>query len=336
MERNANEHRDTFPVAEGITAIDTNMIGRMLVTSAYLLEGSEPTLVETGPATSADAVTQGLEALGIGPQELAHIVVTHIHLDHAGGAGTLSTRFPTATIWVHVRGAPHLADPTKLVASTARAYGEERVRRSFGVVEPVPAERLRAIGEGDVITMGGRSLDVLYTPGHAFHHVSLVDSRTGATFTGDAIGVHIPDVRVLRPATPPPEFDLELAVDSIERIRSRSETTLLLSHFGSVPDIDAVCDLAIERIRAWSDVVREALRTTDDLDELERLLQQQGAAEYMADSGQPIDMDRYDVLSSIRMNAAGIARYWRKRAEREADQATRAAELLHGVDSPDA
>jgi glyoxylase-like metal-dependent hydrolase (beta-lactamase superfamily II) len=313
----APARRPTFPVADGLSAIDTVMTGRYLVTSAYLLDAREPALVETGPTTSAEHVERGLAELGMGPNDLAHVIVTHIHLDHAGGAGTIARRYPSATLWVHERGAPHLADPAKLVASTARTYGEEWMRRFFGTVEPVPAERLTAVSDGDRISLGDRELLVFATPGHASHHVCLEDSRTGAVFAGDALGVHLPDVGVLRPATPPPEFDIELAVDSIERIRDHARTMLLLSHFGPVEEIDALCDLAIRRIRGWGEEVRRALRETDDVEEIASILERRGAAEYLEDSGQPIDIERYDVLSSIRMNAAGLMRYWKKRAERE-------------------
>jgi glyoxylase-like metal-dependent hydrolase (beta-lactamase superfamily II) len=286
--------------------------------------------VETGPSTSSDAVGRGLDALGIAERELAHVVVTHVHLDHAGGAGTIAARYPAATIWVHERGAPHLADPTRLVSSTARTYGAERMRQFFGEVVPIPADRLRVIGEGDEVGLGDRKLEVLETPGHASHHVCLVDSRTGAVFTGDALGVHLPDVRVLRPATPPPEFDIEVACDSIRRIEQRATTLLLLSHFGPVADPSAICSLAVERIRRWGDIVRQALEADDDLDRITALLEHEGAREYLEDSGQRIDMARYDVLSSVRMNAAGLIRYWRKRAEHEAEELLRSAEVRGG------
>lgn len=311
---------ETFPVAEGITGIDTRMVGRYLVTSAYLLHGEQPALIETGPATSAESVLGGLSSLGLGAEDLAHIVVTHIHLDHAGGAGTIAERFPRATVWVCDRGARHLVDPSKLVSSTERTYGPERARELFGEVLPVTGERLRAVTDGDVIPLGGRSLEVLYTPGHASHHVCLVDSATGALFTGDAMGVHLPDVGILRPATPPPEFDVELAVDSIERIRSRAGSILLLSHFGPVSEVDHLCDLAGRRIVRWSEVVRDAMSVNEDVDRIAELLERQGASEYMEDAGQPIDMERYDVLSSIRINAMGLIRYWRKRMDREAQE----------------
>jgi glyoxylase-like metal-dependent hydrolase (beta-lactamase superfamily II) len=307
----------TFRVADGITGIDTKMVGRYLVTSAYLVEAEELALVETGPGTSSAAVRDGLAELGVGSEDLAHVVLTHIHLDHAGGAGAIARAFPKATVWVNERGAPHLAEPSRLVASTERVYGRDRMRAMFGPVEPIESARLRAIGEGDRIPLGGRSLDVLYTPGHASHHVSLHDEKTGAVFVGDALGVHLPDVGVLRPATPPPDLDVELAVGSIEQIRRRADL-LLLSHFGPVAEVEHLCDLAERRIRSWADVVREGLRTDDDVERIASLLERQGAAEYREDSGEEIDMERYDVLSSIRMNAMGLIRYWKKRAERDA------------------
>src|SRR5687768_6833509 len=257
-----------FPVADGITAIDTFMGGRARYTAAYLLDAAEPTLVETGPGTSVEPVAAALAKLGMTSSELAHIVLTHIHLDHAGGVGQLSARFPSATVWVHERGASHLVEPSRLVASTARVWGEQEMRELFGPTRPVDQERVRSLHDADVIRMGDRELGVLETQGHASHHVALVDSRTGAVFTGDALGIHVPDLPVLRPATPPPEFDLERYVDSIERIRAAARSILLFAHFGPLSDVGATCDLAIRRVRDWASVVEEALRETADPDEL--------------------------------------------------------------------
>lgn len=309
----------TFEIAPGLTAIDTFYGGRERYTAAYLLAADEPAIVETGPTTSSEPVTAGLERLGIGREDLAHIVVTHIHLDHAGGVGRLATTFPKATIWVHERGAPHLADPTKLVASATRIYGDEQMASLFGPVEPVPSERVRALGDDARIELGGRALEVLATPGHASHHVALADTTTGAVFTGDALGIHVPDVRVLRPATPPPDFDVDLTVDSIERIRTRARAGLVLfSHFGPVTEVDRICDLAVRRTRAWAEVVRSALLRTDDLEQIVALLEVEARRDVETGSQAPLDLERFETLSSIRMNAMGIMRYWKKRAEREA------------------
>jgi glyoxylase-like metal-dependent hydrolase (beta-lactamase superfamily II) len=301
----------TFAAAPRIQAIDTLMCGREKATSAYLVEAAEPALVETGPTTSLPAVLEGLGRLGVGRHDLAHIVVTHIHLDHAGGAGALAPHFPNATLWVHERGAPHLADPTRLVESAIRVYGEERLRAMFGSVDPAPVDRLRAVTDGEVIELGGRSLEVVYTPGHAGHHVCLLDSETRGIFVGDALGVFLPDVKLLRPASPPPEFDLELAISSIERIRSLDPSIILFSHFGPAPEVSHLTALAIRRLREWTDVVERAMRETDDVAQIVERLRAGTAAELNALGGgarQEIQ-DRYELLSSYEINAMGLIRY---------------------------
>jgi glyoxylase-like metal-dependent hydrolase (beta-lactamase superfamily II) len=306
-----------FQVADGITAIDTFMGGRERYTAAYLLDAAQPTLVETGPGTSVEPVAAALEHLGIEPNALAHIVLTHIHLDHAGGVGQLARRFPHATVWVHERGAPHLADPSRLVASATRVWGEREMQEFFLPVEPVASSRIEALRDGDTIDMADRTLAVLDTPGHASHHVALVDSRTGAVFTGDALGIHVPDLPVLRPATPPPEFDLERYVASIDRIKAASASILLFAHFGPLRDVDATCDLAIRRVRDWAAVVQDALRETEDPEELASRLEATALDDIETGAEATLDLevleDRLRLLSSIRMNAQGLARYWQRR-----------------------
>jgi glyoxylase-like metal-dependent hydrolase (beta-lactamase superfamily II) len=311
----------TFEVQPGITAIDTFYGGRERYTAAYLLAAERPTLIETGPSTSVEPVVAGLERLGIGPEDLANIVVTHIHLDHAGGVGRLRERFPRATVFVHERGARHLVDPTKLVASATRVYGETQMRSLFGPVEPVPREHVRALADGDRIDLGGRELLVDHTPGHASHQVALTDSATGAVFTGDALGVHVPDFPVLRPATPPPEVDVDAGVASIDRIRGRARSVLLFAHFGPIAEVDRICDLAITRLRGWAEAVRDELRRTQDPDAIVARLEEEARRDIETGAEAALDLDalenRLRLLSSVRMNALGLIRYWQKRAERE-------------------
>jgi glyoxylase-like metal-dependent hydrolase (beta-lactamase superfamily II) len=308
----------TFEAASRIQAIDSMMCGREQVTSCYLVEAAEPALVETGPTTSKEAVLEGLDQLGVGPNDLAHIVVTHIHLDHAGGAGSLSPHFPGAKVWVHERGAPHLEDPTKLMSSAIRVYGEDNLMRMFGPVEPVPADRLQAVAGGDRISLGDRELEAIYTPGHASHHVALRDSDTGVIFVGDALGVFLPDVRVLRPASPPPEFDLEQAIESIELIGSRRPPAILFSHFGPAQEVDELCGLAADRLRRWTSVVEAALQQTEELQEVTSLLRSGTEDELPPPGSEEREeiLDRYELLSSYEMNAMGIMRYIQKRQDR--------------------
>ncbi len=306
-----------FEVAPGITAIDTFYGGRERYTAAYLLDAREPTIVETGPTPSLGHVAAGLDRLGVGATDLANVAVTHIHLDHAGGVGALCERYPKATVWVHERGARHLADPTRLVASATSIYGDDRMAELFGSVAPVPAQRIRSLGDGDVVDIGGRSLSAFDTPGHAKHQVALLDSDTGAVFTGDALGIHPPDLPLLRPATPPPDYDLEQALDSIERIRSLAGELLLFSHFGPVREVDRICDLASKRFRDWTEAVGRAMERTEDLDEIVSVLEAESRRDFETGAQTELDLGRLEILSSVRMNAMGIVGYWHRRRERE-------------------
>lgn len=304
-------------VAPGITAIDTYYGGRERYTAAYLVAAAEPLLVETGPSTSRDHVVRGLEALGVGPRDLAHIAVTHIHLDHAGGVGAIAAHYPEASVLVHEAGARHLADPARLVASATRIYGAATMQRLFGPVVPVPADRLTVLADGATIELGDRRIRILSTPGHAKHQVALVDEPTGSVFSGDALGIHPPDLPVLRPATPPPDYDLDLAVASIDRIREVAEGPILFAHYGPVTEVDRVCDLAIFRFRAWTEAACAVLDGGGDLDAVVAILENEALADRATGADVPVDLARLETLSSIRMNALGIARYWEQRRATE-------------------
>jgi glyoxylase-like metal-dependent hydrolase (beta-lactamase superfamily II) len=307
------------PAAPGITTIDTGMIGERAFNSVYFIEGSAPTLVEAGPEADSPVVLQALTELGVDASDLAHIVLTHIHVDHAGGAGALVRLFPRATVWVHERGAPHLVDPARLLASTTRTYGAERMAAFFGSMEPVPAGRVRAVTDGDTIELGERTLGVIHTPGHAGHHVAFHDDASGAVFTGEAIGSFLPWGPAFRPALPPPEVDVELALHSIDRIAATGPTRLFTSHFGPVPDGLDGCERAKEAVSSWNAVVARAL-TVDEATSSQALtdeLKAHAEREFAAQAGRELgdELTRYDVLGSIAMNAAGLARYWQKQRE---------------------
>jgi glyoxylase-like metal-dependent hydrolase (beta-lactamase superfamily II) len=306
-------------VVDGISLADLGTGGFEEFNASFLIAAREPTLVETGPGADADALTRALERTGVDPGELAHVVVTHIHVDHAGGAGEMLRRFPLATLWVHELGAGHLADPERLVASTARTYGAERMHALYGETIPSPPDRIRAVTDGSVISLGDRSLEVHHTPGHASHHVALLDTASGSVFTGEASGSHLPWADCYRPALPPPEVDVEAALASIERIRGLAPERLLATHFGAIEDANEGLDRGAERIRGWAATVRTHLELDRDAtdEDLIALLTDRAREEYETDSGQPFDQDRYDAIGSIAMNARGLARYWRKRWERE-------------------
>jgi len=308
---------------ERVWTIDTGMAGERELNAVYLIAAAEPCLIEAGPGADGPAVTSALERLGVGTADLAHLVVTHVHLDHAGGAGAILRAYPRATLWVHERGAAHMADPTRLLASTARTYGETRMHQLFGTCEPCPAERIRAIVDGDTIALGDRSLRVIHTPGHASHHVALLEGDTQSLFIGEAMGTYIPWGPATRPALPPPEVDVEAAARTIDRLGSTGARHLFASHFGAVPDPPSAFDRAREDLDAWSGPVRRRLleEPTATDDDLTSELDHVAASSFLHQSGVPLigaALERYDVLGSIRMNAQGLGRYWRKRAASDA------------------
>lgn len=294
--------------------IDTKMHGMEGITGCFVVKGSERTaLVETGPKSSLEHVLKGLEDAGV--DALDWIVVTHIHLDHAGAAGTLAARFPTARVAVHEVGAPHLADPSKLWSSAARIYGE-RMDELWGGIDPIDPERITALTGGDEIDLGGRKLTAHETPGHARHHHTYVDDATGIAFTGDAMGVRLADVGVVRPATPPPEFDLEDAIASIEKIRALGASELWLTHFGSQKpqSQDEVCDEAVTALRSWAEWVKDARASTEDLDEIAAQVQKR-AEEDLGGRLTPDAIDRMEQTTSYWMNTWGYVRYLDRKAK---------------------
>ncbi|MFL6137578.1 MAG: MBL fold metallo-hydrolase [Frankiaceae bacterium] len=285
------------------------MSGYAGITAGYLITGPRPCLVETGTANSAPRVAAALAAHGLGPEDLATIVVTHVHLDHAGGVGDLARAFPASEIVVHERGARHLVDPSRLMASAARVYGPD-LDRLFGPLLPTAAERVRSLGdEGSIDLGGGRALRSYYSPGHAKHHVGLLDTLTGDLYVGDAAGVYVPDVDIVRPATPPPDFDLDVALASLRLFADLEPTRLLFSHFGPVEHVTDVLDRSVAELRHWVELVREARSDRLDLDHAVAMVRDRTAERHAALYARP-DLDRkFDELSSVRANVAGIDRW---------------------------
>lgn len=296
--------------------VDTRMGGYDGITAGYLIRGERPCLVETGAAHSAGAVVDTLAELGVGAADLATIVVTHIHLDHAGGVGDLAAAFPNAQVAVHEAGARHLADPSRLMASAERVFGDV-LDELFGRLRPTDAERITVLSGDDAIDLGGgRRLESFDSPGHARHHVGLLDTVSGDLYTGDAAGVWTPETGDLRPATPPPEFDLDAALGSLDRMRERTPTRLLFSHFGPVTDVGTTLDRSVEELRLWVELVRDARAEGLDLDHAVARVRERTAERY-AVRGRPELDEKLEVLSSTEANTAGIWRYLDQQAELE-------------------
>lgn len=299
----------TQDLGDGVFAIDTRMSGYAGITSAYLIRGDRPCLIETGTATSAPVVRDALAGLGVGPDDLSTIVVTHIHLDHAGGVGTLAGLFPSAQIVVHERGARHLVDPERLMTSARRVFGRV-LDDVFGVLLPTDAARVRALGDSGSIDLGaGRTLGAFHAPGHAQHHVGLVDSVSGDLYVGDAAGVYIPETREMRPSTPPPDFDLELALASIGRFRDVGPNRLLFSHFGPVDDVETSLGRAEEELRLWVELVRETRASELDLDHAVQRVTEKTADRYAAYIADAELSEKFEHLNATAANIVGINRW---------------------------
>jgi glyoxylase-like metal-dependent hydrolase (beta-lactamase superfamily II) len=300
-------------IAPGIRQLDTLIGGWDQLTAGFLVEGPQPALVETGARTSVDTVRETLGAAGLGPHDLRWLVLTHIHLDHAGGIGDLAAAFPNATVVVHERGARHLADPTKLIDSAARVYGP-LLDSLYGRMVAVPQDRLVAAGDGYRIDVGnGRVLTLIDSPGHAKHHHAVLDEHTGTLLVGDAVGVRLPDVGVLRPAVPPPDFDLELAVASLHRFAELRPTQVVLTHYGPVPDALGTLDEAERLLHEWVAVAEQVMRESEEagVDDIAAAL----AARFAESPEQASERarEKLELLNGFHSNAAGIQRYLRTR-----------------------
>ena len=299
---------DITALGHEVFQIDTRMAGYDGITAGYLIRGSRPCLVETGTAPSAPVVRDALTRLGIAAGDLATVVVTHIHLDHAGGAGDIAVMFPAAQIVVHQRGARHLADPSRLMAGARLVYGDA-LDRLFGVLAPVPADRIVALDDTGTIDLGGgRRLDSHYSPGHAKHHVGLIDSDSGDLYTGDAAGVYIPETADLRPATPPPDFDLETALGSLRKFAALQPSRLLFSHYGPVSEVTETLDRSAEEIRVWVEQTRQARAADLDLDHAVAMVRERTNARYLAlrPDADPELAARLERISGTSLNVAGI------------------------------
>jgi glyoxylase-like metal-dependent hydrolase (beta-lactamase superfamily II) len=306
-------------VEPGVFQLDHHFRGSPGVIASYLLaDGDALTLVEAGPASTTETLFAGVRQAGFDPAAIERIVVTHIHLDHAGAAGTLLRRLPRARLYVHPLGAPHLLNPTKLIASATRIYGDQ-MGPLWGEMLPVPEDRLTVLEDGGAVgggETGSHELRAHFTPGHAYHHLALHDPARGALFTGDATGLRLDGTCHVRPATPPPEFDPERWQESIVTMRALAPRRLYLTHFGAYDDASWHFEELLERTWFWAGWVSGRLSTgeapaaaSEALREIEDSVLARVAPE------DETLVRRYEEAGSYRMSTDGIARWWKKRQE---------------------
>lgn len=254
---------DIKEVAPAVYHIDDLVCGIAGLGSVYLLDAPRKAIVDCGPPTSAPAVLAGIRQAGIDPADIDYIVITHVHLDHAGGAATLLADMPRAKVVVHRRGARHMVDMEKLVAGTIAAQGPE-INRRYGECLPVAPEYITEVGEGDIIELGGgQSLEFMDTPGHAPHELCIRETKNGGVFAGDALGLLLGDGRAMLTCHPPPSFDPELCIKTAQRIREMKPAYLYFAHFGTTADSDAVLGRVIRRLGELNDAAQAEYRRGD-------------------------------------------------------------------------
>jgi glyoxylase-like metal-dependent hydrolase (beta-lactamase superfamily II) len=299
-------------LAAGVSYLDLQFQARPRIIATGVLYGpGGVALIDPGPSSTLDTLHSELGDAGIWMRDVTTILLTHIHLDHAGAVGTLVRENPKLRVYVHERGAPHLVDPSKLVASASRLYGDA-MDRLWGEVSPVPGTALVVLKGGERVEAGGRSFDVAYTPGHAAHHVSYFNSEAGIAFVGDTAGIKLKDDGYVLPPTPPPDIDLEAWERSLATIEAWRPETLFLAHFGPygppaphITELRDHLDLAARLVktslaREEGDEAREAWFADELRRELHRRL---GDAEGKS----------YEVAARLDLSWRGLARYWRKR-----------------------
>jgi len=301
-------------LADDLWLLDTLFQGEPGVIASYLLAGPHGlALVDVGSGATVENLLTAVRASGHEPAAIEHLLITHVHLDHAGAAGALVRRLPQARVYVHRIGAPHLLNPEKLVSSAQRIYGQ-RMRELWGAIEPVPAERLVVLEDGDDVRVGARRLRALYTPGHAVHHVALHDEEARVIFAGDVAGVRLQGNDFVRPPTPPPDLDLEAWTASLDRLATLDARALYLPHFGPAGDVARhLADLR-SRLFEWGDLMLAGMRAGRSDVELAGILAEHADGAVLASTGgeDGETLERYELASNYLMSAQGYQRYYRK------------------------
>jgi glyoxylase-like metal-dependent hydrolase (beta-lactamase superfamily II) len=258
MSESSNELITVLEYPGGISAIDSGMV-REQMAACYLLEtGSSVAVIETGNAASADRIMKVLQFRGRQPEEVSHVIVTHVHLDHAGGAGRLLQKLPQAEFVVHPRGARHMIDPSRLEASARQVYGDRKFEAMYGALLPVPEERVRIMDDGDRLSVGHRELLFMDAPGHARHHFTIWDEASRGWFTGDTFGLSYRELDTdkgafIFPTTTPIQFDPPALAASVDRMMAREPENMYLTHFGRVRDIPRLAEDLHEGIRFFAE-----------------------------------------------------------------------------------
>jgi glyoxylase-like metal-dependent hydrolase (beta-lactamase superfamily II) len=299
-----------------IETIDLDFMDTKQVIASFLLLGDDgAALVETGPTTCLDRLSAGLNDHGVSYEDVWQVFLTHIHLDHAGASGHLSELLPNATFYVHEVGYPHLVDPSKLVMSATRIYGES-MDELWGEARPVPEERVVILEENQETETAGGFLVAHDTPGHAYHHLAYLEPGSGSLFTGDVTGIRLPGQSYVRPPTPPPEIDVDAWIRSINHVRQIGPATLWPTHFGSYEDVERHLGELEQRLQDWLLFVEGQMDEGAGREEISEGLKAKGDAEMLAEGADTRQSEHYDLAGSYPMLTDGLMRYATRRREK--------------------
>jgi glyoxylase-like metal-dependent hydrolase (beta-lactamase superfamily II) len=299
-------------LAAGLSYLDLNFIGVPRVVAAVVLHGPGGiAVVDPGPTSTLPALRAALERAGMAMSDIRAVLLTHAHLDHAGASGTLVREHPGIRVYVHEKGAPHMADPGKLLASATRLYGDQ-MDRLWGEVLAVPSSAIVSIAGGERIEAGGRRLEVAYTPGHASHHVSYWDADAGIALVGDTAGVRLAPRGVIVPPTPPPDIDLDLWSASLGRIGTWRADTLFVTHFGPYAPAGAHLTEMADHLEVTSRLAKASL-AREGSDEAREAWFADEVRAWLRQKMNESDAHAYEVAGRFDLNWRGLARYWRKK-----------------------
>jgi glyoxylase-like metal-dependent hydrolase (beta-lactamase superfamily II) len=298
-------------IREGIALGDLEFAGQLEAVATYLVDTPDGVVVvDPGPWSCTEAFREALRLFGAAPADVRHLFLTHIHLDHAGAAGALAREVPELTVHVHRVGAPHVVDPSRLLASARRIYGDD-MDRLWGECLPVPPDRLSILEGGERLTLGSRRWRVAATPGHAIHHLAFLDEQEGLAYTGDVAGEGTRHGTPPLPAAPPPDIDLEAWRTSLDLLEAWRPEQLLLTHFGPVTDPTSHLHELWHRLLEWAATVRSSLDTAGS-DE-ERAARFADAEWERLTRGMPPEQAARVHRDTIEGSWYGLARYWRRR-----------------------
>lgn len=292
-----------------IKIIDLNFQGHSQTVAAFLIETSAgPVLLETGPHSMWSNLVRGVNAAGYDMSDIRHVLLTHIHLDHAGASWALAQQ--GATVYVHPVGAPHLIDPERLMASARRIYRED-MDRLWGDMQAIPEERVKLIDHEATVQVGQSVFRAWHTPGHAVHHIAW--QLDHVLFTGDVGGVKINDVQVVPPC-PPPEFQLEDWLNSLALIRRLNPDMLYLTHFGPVEDVSTHLDILEATLHDWAGWMKIRWERGDSPETILPEFRQYVIDQLRRAGADEANLVRYETANPVEMNLTGLLRYWKKRS----------------------